>query len=80
MANDQLSYLKSLVVALQAKIDALENKAKTSVGNATESTKAVFEPAKELRMILVGPPGAGAFALSFYFTISFGRKRVGRNV
>jgi len=59
MANDELSYLKSLVNALNAKIDALENKTKSAVGNVTESTKSVFEPAKELRMILVGPPGAG---------------------
>lgn len=59
MANDELSYLKSLVNALNAKIDALENKAKSAVDNVTESTKSVFEPAKELRMILVGPPGAG---------------------
>lgn len=65
MANDEISYLKSLVAALQAKIDALENKAKGTVGNVTESTRAAFEPGRELRMILVGPPGAGAY-LSFF--------------
>jgi len=72
MANDELSYLKSLVTALQAKIDALENKTKTTVGNVTESTKAVFEPAKELRMILVGPPGAGTFSLLRYLCVAKG--------
>lgn len=56
MANDELSYLKSLVTALNAKIEALEGKAKDAVSDA----KKTFEPSKELRMILVGPPGAGA--------------------
>ena len=74
MANDELSYLKSLITALQAKVDALENKTKTTVGNVTESTKAVFEPAKELRMILVGPPGAGMFPLLLYRYVA---KRLG---
>lgn len=56
MANDELSYLKSLVSALNAKIEALETKAKDTASDA----KKAFQPAKELRMILVGPPGAGA--------------------
>lgn len=59
--SNELEYLKSLVSQLNAKIDALEGKAKAAV----EKTKP-FEPAKELRLILVGPPGAGAFQWSVF--------------
>jgi adenylate kinase len=51
--KDELDYLKSLVAQLNTKIDALEQKAKAAVGAAT--------PAQQLRTILIGPPGAGAF-------------------
>lgn len=48
---DELAYLKSLVNQLNDKIKTLEDKAKTAVTGPT--------PAQQLRMILVGPPGAG---------------------
>jgi len=48
---DELAYLKSLVNQLNDKIKTLEGKAKAAVTGAT--------PAEQLRMILVGPPGAG---------------------
>ncbi|KLO15345.1 adenylate kinase 1 [Schizopora paradoxa] len=48
---DELAYLKSLVNQLNDKIKTLEDKAKTAVTGPT--------PAEQLRMILVGPPGAG---------------------
>jgi len=48
---DELAYLKSLVNQLNDKIETLEGKAKAAVTGAT--------PAEQLRMILVGPPGAG---------------------
>lgn len=51
---DELNYLKSLVEQLNGKIKALEAKAK----NVVQPT-----PAEQLRMILVGPPGAGALSL-----------------
>lgn len=51
-AGDELEYLKSLMSRLQAKIDDLEKKAKPAAAPPAKS-------AKELRLILVGPPGAG---------------------
>lgn len=80
MANDELEYLKSLVTALNSKIDALENKAKSAVSNATGTAKATFEPAKELRMILVGPPGAGASLNSPNFSSNPGSLETGARV
>lgn len=50
-ASDELEYLKSLVSQLNQKITALEAKAKSA-----PSPKL---PARQLRTILVGPPGAG---------------------
>ena len=50
--SDELNYLKSLVEQLNQKIKSLEEKAKGAVAAPT--------PAQQLRMILVGPPGAGA--------------------
>lgn len=49
--SDELAYLKSLVSQLNAKIEALETKAKDAVSKT---------PAQQLRTILMGPPGAGA--------------------
>ncbi|TDL20138.1 adenylate kinase 1 [Rickenella mellea] len=49
--SDELGYLKHLVNQLNDKIKALEEKAKSVVSRPT--------PAQQLRMILVGPPGAG---------------------
>lgn len=60
--SNELEYLKSLVSQLNAKIEALEGKTKAAV----DAAKKPFEPAKELRMILVGPPGAGAFILVIF--------------
>jgi adenylate kinase len=51
-ASDELEYLKSLASQLNAKITALESKAKSAVA----PTKT---PAQQLRTILIGPPGAG---------------------
>lgn len=48
--SDELNYLKSLVEQLNGKIKALEAKAKNVVAPT---------PAQQLRMILIGPPGAG---------------------
>jgi len=48
--SEELEYLKSLVVQLNDKINALEAKAQASAPKT---------PAQQLRTILVGPPGAG---------------------
>ena len=52
--DEQLSYLKDLVRQLNEKIVALEERAKDTSGTRYTPT-----PAEQLRMILVGPPGAG---------------------
>lgn len=54
-ASEELDYLKSLVAQLNDKIASLESKAK---GPAAPS------PAAQLRTILIGPPGAGAFEIA----------------
>lgn len=51
--SDELEYLKTLVSQLNAKIKALEDKSKDAVTRKT--------PAQQLRTILMGPPGAGAY-------------------
>jgi adenylate kinase len=61
--TDELSYLKSLVQQLNQKIDDLEKKAKSAVAKATQ-------PPRELRMILVGPPGAGMLFFSIFIALS----------
>jgi len=48
--TDELNYLKDLVRQLNDKITTLEQKAKQAVAPS---------PAEQLRIILVGPPGAG---------------------
>ena len=53
--ESELKYLKSLVDQLNEKIKSLEAKAKSVVSSRT--------PAEQLRMILVGPPGAGSSCL-----------------
>ena len=53
-ASEELEYLKSLVTQLNEKISTLESKAKAAVAPT---------PAQQLRTILVGPPGAGEYAL-----------------
>jgi len=51
-ASEELQYLKSLVAQLNDKIKSLEG---------TVSPSAPKTPAQQLRTILVGPPGAGAW-------------------
>lgn len=53
--GDELEYLKSLQARLQAKIDELEKKAKSKLPPPVKSKE-------QLRLILVGPPGAGKFS------------------
>ncbi|KAJ8516350.1 hypothetical protein ONZ45_g6336 [Pleurotus djamor] len=48
--KDELEYLKSLVAQLNDKIHQLEQKAKPATAPS---------PARQLRTILIGPPGAG---------------------
>lgn len=58
--TSELEYLKSLVDQLNTKIKSLEDKAVKAVTPT---------PSEQLRMILIGPPGAGASsirALSFF--------------
>ncbi|KAF8528178.1 adenylate kinase-domain-containing protein [Hysterangium stoloniferum] len=49
--TDQLDYLKDLVRQLNDKISSLEARAKGAIPSR--------KPVEELRMILIGPPGAG---------------------
>lgn len=76
-STDNLAHLKSLVSQLQAKIERLEAQAATSatgvkdsVVNAAESVKDAvlggLTPAHHLRIVLMGPPGAGKFELLFF--------------
>ena len=51
-ASDELEYLKSLVSQLNEKIIALEAKAKTPASPSKS-------PARQLRTVFIGPPGAG---------------------
>jgi adenylate kinase len=57
-ASDELAYLKSLVGQLNDKINQLEAKAVPKPST----------PAKQLRAILIGPPGAGAYAMGLPHT------------
>ena len=58
--SDELEYLKSLVAQLNDKIHALEAKAKAPVAPKT--------PARQLRTILIGPPGAGNACYGYIVT------------
>jgi hypothetical protein len=49
--TDEIAYLKGLARQLQEKIEKLEKEA---------AKKIAPTPAQQLRMILIGPPGAGA--------------------
>jgi len=49
--TDQLEYLKDLVRQLNDKISSLEARAKSAIPSQ--------KPVEQLRMILIGPPGAG---------------------
>lgn len=57
--ESEIEYLKRLVGQLNDKIHDLEGKAASAVKTATKAAT----PQEQLRMILVGPPGAGAFML-----------------
>jgi len=68
--EDEIAYLKNLVSQLNSKIDNLETKAKAAASDAsqkvksaaasvTAGAKSALTPTEQLRMILVGPPGAG---------------------
>jgi len=66
--GDELAYLKSLVSQLNAKIEALEGKTKSGAKSVVDAasraasdvqSRLPVSPGKSLRMILMGPPGAG---------------------
>ena len=59
--SEELAYLKGLVNQLNDKIKGLEEKSKKVLSPPT--------PAEQLRMILIGPPGAGALTI---FMVSVG--------
>lgn len=53
--SDELNYLKELVKQLNDKISELEQRAKDVLPGVSSSVP------QQLRMILVGPPGAGKY-------------------
>lgn len=55
----ELEYLKDLVAQLQAKIGQLESKASGAVGAASNVLSSSPSSQQGVRMILIGPPGAG---------------------
>ena len=58
--NDNRS-LRELVARLEARVEQLESERPSSRGETTpKATKGVAE---SIRMILIGPPGAGIFVL-----------------
>ncbi|SCV69542.1 BQ2448_2562 [Microbotryum intermedium] len=59
--NEQLEHLKSLVSQLQAKIERLESQAGSTASELRETVKdkVGLSPAQHLRIVLMGPPGAG---------------------
>ena len=67
--SDELEYLKGLVSQLNDKIKLLEEKVvgKQQKSQPTEEVKGTPRPGG-LRMILVGPPGAGVF-FCIYFSL-----------
>ncbi|KAG0143919.1 hypothetical protein CROQUDRAFT_660631 [Cronartium quercuum f. sp. fusiforme G11] len=60
-ASSEISYLKHLVSELSHKIDELEKQATKGAGQVTQSVKQTLglTPTEQLRLILMGPPGAG---------------------
>ena len=52
--QDEVSYLKQLLQQLSDKITELEGKAKSAVSSSSSAS------VKGARLILIGPPGAGA--------------------
>ena len=59
----QLANLKALVGQLQAKIERLESQAGDAIGSAKETLG--LTPAQHLRIVLMGPPGAGKFIVPY---------------
>jgi DNA replication protein DnaC len=71
MSSEELEYLKSLVAQLNAKIQTLEGVASNKQKQGTDANATAqevpakkFDAARQLRMILVGPPGAGKLLLA----------------
>ena len=61
--TDELEYLKSLVNQLNEKIKSLEEKAKNKAGGSGGEEKKGSPLPGGLRMILMGPPGAGTLSI-----------------
>ncbi|CDZ97115.1 adenylate kinase [Phaffia rhodozyma] len=57
--TSEIDHLKALVSQLNEKIVSLENSAVDATKKAVASVTATKTPAEQLRMILIGPPGAG---------------------
>ncbi|KAH9813973.1 adenylate kinase-domain-containing protein [Melampsora americana] len=60
-SSSEISYLKQLVSDLSSKIDALEKQATGGAEQVVQSIKQTISPtpAEQLRLVLMGPPGAG---------------------
>lgn len=82
-SSSQLEHLKSLVAQLQTKIERLESQASSSARSAVDSVKETvtetvggvkqqLTPAQHLRLVLMGPPGAGQSLLSL-LSLTWGR-------
>lgn len=67
--SDKIEQLKELVSQLQAKIEKLESQASSQVKETVNDAKAKvagatglgLTPSEHLRVVLLGPPGSGAF-------------------
>lgn len=60
ITDDIVGSLKSLVEKLEARVQELENK--LASGNGTSSGSSSATPSG-MRMVIMGPPGAGVFLL-----------------
>lgn len=58
-SSHELSYLKSLVSQLNDKIAQIEGAAKGAASSLASSASSAASSADGVRMILIGPPGAG---------------------
>lgn len=58
-ADDSLASIKDYIKKLESRVDELESKLSKAGGNVTPRGAAN----SSVRMILIGPPGAGAFQL-----------------
>ena len=59
--SEQLAHLKDLVAKLQNKVERLEANLGAEAKSVVETVKEAvgLTPAQTLRMVLMGPPGAG---------------------